>query len=239
MKFPPPPEPPTVAEEFLHQLADYYRQLVEYHQRAATAAAQQLAHLEALLHPERLLDFPKDVPYWQLPVASDQSRSVAPHEAISVTNEQESLTGHCESVTAATRQLLEEGATQGKWCAVPDSPDCWTIDLKDFPDLAATKPDQGRSKPQAKHSLRTIPDCEKLVQYGTVKAAIAACLEEHSPVPMTIWQVVDWFYPQGQPSEVRRKAYGAISKALSDGCDRLGWRRVSPGRYVWKQSGKG
>jgi hypothetical protein len=46
---PPPPEAPAGGEAFLRQLADYYRQLQDYHQQAAAAAAQQLAHLQCLL----------------------------------------------------------------------------------------------------------------------------------------------------------------------------------------------
>ena len=312
VKFPPPPEPPTVGEEFLHQLADYYRSLVEYHQRAATAAAQQLAHLESLLHPERLLDFPKDVPYWlteesptpsadgdlpespppsQLPSVQEEAAptdsdkgtggqgelvqpapSTGPNEPLSTSELAQSPTQvavieptveaslvltllleaergkmlhldfivrklygrlpplELKRVTAATRQLLEEGASQLKWYAVPDSPDCWTIDLKHFPDLATVE----RHQPQRASPNRTIPDCEKLSEYGTVKKALAACLEEHSPQSMTIAQVVDWFYPEGLEKAYRSKAYRSISKGLSEGCDRLGWRRVSLGRYVWQ-----
>ncbi len=47
-----PPSPPAVAKEYLSQLAAYYRELVEYHQQAAMAAAQQLGHVEALLSNE-------------------------------------------------------------------------------------------------------------------------------------------------------------------------------------------
>ena len=44
-----PPSPPQKANEYLTELAEYYRQLIEYHQLAAIAAAQQLGHVEALL----------------------------------------------------------------------------------------------------------------------------------------------------------------------------------------------
>lgn len=299
MKFPPPPEPPTGGEEFLHQLADYYHALVEYHQRAAAAAAQQLAHLESLLHPEKLLDLPTDVPYWpaaeslrsllsegnreakgdrpelapssQLPTSQvtptereqeepgepgEPGKQQEPGEQEKQEELEQLLSGergkmlHLDfivrklygrlseeelpQITAATRQRLAEGANQGKWSAVPDSPDCWTIDLNHFPDLAPVERDQPQPKPVQRH----IPDCDKLSEYGTVKKALAACLEEHSPMPLTIQQVIDWFYPQGLSEAMRKKAYGSISKSLSEGCNRLGWRRVSPGRYVWKQSVK-
>ncbi|MDJ0602089.1 MAG: hypothetical protein QNJ37_25015 [Crocosphaera sp.] len=44
-----PPSPPQKANEYLTELAEYYRELIEYHQQAAIAAAQQLGHVEALL----------------------------------------------------------------------------------------------------------------------------------------------------------------------------------------------
>ncbi|PSF28489.1 hypothetical protein C7H19_24690 [Aphanothece hegewaldii CCALA 016] len=46
---PPPPEPPIDSQQWLEQLASYYKQLVDYHQQAAQTAARQLAHLEILL----------------------------------------------------------------------------------------------------------------------------------------------------------------------------------------------
>ncbi len=49
--YPSPPSPPPNTQEWLEQLADYYRQLVEYHQKAAMTAMNQLAHIEVLLNP--------------------------------------------------------------------------------------------------------------------------------------------------------------------------------------------
>ncbi|NJO94399.1 MAG: hypothetical protein HC820_08835, partial [Hydrococcus sp. RM1_1_31] len=43
-----PPEPPQNSQQFLYQLVDYYRALLDYHQQAAAQAASDLAHLEAL-----------------------------------------------------------------------------------------------------------------------------------------------------------------------------------------------
>ncbi len=44
-----PPSQPQKATEYLCELAQYYRELIEYHQQAEIAAAQQLGHVEALL----------------------------------------------------------------------------------------------------------------------------------------------------------------------------------------------
>lgn len=46
---PSPPSPPEKATEYLEELGEYYRELMEYHQKAAMIAAQQLVHVEALL----------------------------------------------------------------------------------------------------------------------------------------------------------------------------------------------
>jgi hypothetical protein len=45
-----PPEPPQNSQQFLYQLVDYYRALLDYHQQAAALAASNLAHVEALTH---------------------------------------------------------------------------------------------------------------------------------------------------------------------------------------------
>lgn len=44
-----PPSPPQKATQYLQELGEYYRELIDYHQQAALAAAQQLSHVEALL----------------------------------------------------------------------------------------------------------------------------------------------------------------------------------------------
>ncbi len=48
---PPPPPPPNLSQQALMDLANYYRNLAEYHEQAASVANQQLTHLEALLKP--------------------------------------------------------------------------------------------------------------------------------------------------------------------------------------------
>ena len=52
---PPPPTPPSDGEEFLLQMADYYQDLVEYHQKAAQQAYLRLTYVEALL-PDSVRD---------------------------------------------------------------------------------------------------------------------------------------------------------------------------------------
>lgn len=54
LDFPPPPPPPVDASQ-LENLADYYRSLADYYRRASALAAQQLAHVEALLSSIKML----------------------------------------------------------------------------------------------------------------------------------------------------------------------------------------
>jgi hypothetical protein len=76
LNFPPPP-PPPIDELQLEHLATYYRQLVEYYHRAAKVAEQQLAHVEALLHPIEKLAFPSSVSGRLETPSSDGSQPLA------------------------------------------------------------------------------------------------------------------------------------------------------------------
>ncbi len=71
-----PPSPPAGANEYLSQLAQYYRELVEYHQQAAMAAEQQLGHVQALLGEQSVLTTTVEGPSWMLD-ESHQKRKVS------------------------------------------------------------------------------------------------------------------------------------------------------------------
>lgn len=45
-----------------------------------------------------------------------------------------------KSAQTITKKLLEFGVAEGKWFAVPDSPNCWTIDLNEFPEFQQSPP---------------------------------------------------------------------------------------------------
>lgn len=209
LNFPPPPLPPVDASQ-LENLAEYYRALTDYYRRASEIAAQQLTHVEALLHPNTELTFSSEIESWlsspethqtngnrelaigePIPQLSAtaviengqkdlafpdelESNSQPSEETFETTSlrqelktvvnqetlleilatELESNRGkmlhldylvrklygeiestELESALKITKKLLSEGASQQKWFAVPDAPDCWTIDLAEFPDL--------------------------------------------------------------------------------------------------------
>ena len=103
-----PPTPPQKATEYLQELAQYYRELIEYHQQAAIAAAQQLGHVEALLGNDPGLPT-QQVRSWLVDESAEQT-------AIA---------------TDSTDEQLEhqQGLLKHLWSQVPDAPDCWTLTL--------------------------------------------------------------------------------------------------------------
>jgi hypothetical protein len=131
-----------------------------------------------------------------------------------------------------TRLLLEKGTQEQKWFAVPDAPDCWTIDLSEFPDLIEQPTPPKRASSLAPRTI--LVGSERLDLYATVTDAIAACLEEHYPKSMKIAKIADYFYPDGLSPSRRQKVHNSLGNVLSAGCNKL-WRRVSVGEYIWKK----
>jgi hypothetical protein len=298
----PPPAPPPIDASQLEKLADYYRSLVDYYRRASEIASLQLAHVEALLHPNAELTFgsSSEVSCWletpltnggrqkdlasplpqllatargsqpqtteEEPLPTIEKRDLendAPSEADESNHHQtdsqlikllegelqsnrgkmlhldyltrklygERDPSQLESSTEKTRSLLSQGAQSQKWFAAPDSPDCWTIDLSEFPDLTEQANSSGKHSPHA--SRTTLIGSERLARYPTVIDAIAACLQEHYPKPMTIKQIADYFYPDNLSPSRRQKIHGSLGNALSAGNNQL-WRRVKLGTYIWQ-----
>lgn len=212
-------------------------------------AAQQLAHIEALLTPSLLPDFSaihgefdsddhsirlEDItPLLELPSSDEpdlsgeslffkQGRATMTEELkdllernrgkiLQINYIVRKLYGlvpdqYLEEMTQATKKLLEEGAREKKWYAMPDSPECWTIDLKEFPDLWHSSKNLSQPKKSA-HVAQSarLPYSAKLAAYGTTTAAIRACLQEHHPHSMTTPQVLDWLYPDGIAEKHKKK----------------------------------
>lgn len=138
-----------------------------------------------------------------------------------------------ESIKNKIRLLLEKGSAQQKWFAVPDAPDCWTINLGEFPDF--TEPPTPPKRASSFNPRITLVNSERLDRYATVTDAIAACLSEHYPDSMSTKQIADWFYPEELSASRRQKVHAALSKSLSDG-NNQSWRRVRVGKYIWKGS---
>lgn len=61
-KPPAPPDAPKDAEQLLWELADYYRELVEYHQEAAKSAYVRLTQVEALIGEPKIISVSLEKP---------------------------------------------------------------------------------------------------------------------------------------------------------------------------------
>ena len=180
-----PPSPPAGATEYLSGLADYYRQLVEYHQQAALVAAQQLNHVQALLGEPPVLSTTVEAQSWLLDESGQATRQIAetrdddeldkesepdqqsdlplddetepfPVTLVQIRELLESDRGTMlhidyiirhfygpisesqqDSVKPLIEKQLRAGAKLRMWSEVPDAPECWTLTLLDFPDLAS------------------------------------------------------------------------------------------------------
>jgi hypothetical protein len=331
-----PPVPPTASREVLIELAAYYRQLTEYHQRSAAIAAQQLAHVEVLISSNLMLDRSwnnlddrsllsrgeqnngisanlsslLEVPSLEASVPSmsseippnfkevrsenyaDKTAVRSPENAMLANDRLDSeevfdedkarkaiqqllidnrskilrldyifqkLYGHFnvspaekEKLQDKVKNILNLGESQNLWSAIPDSPNCWTIELQDIPDLVKT-PTTAQSKTVAVNSAKSIPHknskkqtkksillrsrlayADKLANTSLVDA-VADCLRENYPLNMTANEVVRWLYPNGLPEEDRKQARSSVSDTLNKRCGDKGWRRVSVGVYVWDE----
>ena len=136
------------------------------------------------------------------------------------------------------QQILEQGVEFGLWASVPDSPDCWTYDLKDFPDLVdstgkkSRKPKRTRASKKKPYNLSRLPMCERIEDYGTLTGAIRECLRQFAPQPLDAHQVMAWMYPNGLKEKDKARAYQAISDGLNKGCSRKHWQRIDVGIYT-------
>jgi hypothetical protein len=178
-----PPQPPIEAQQALAELADYYRRLIGYHQRAATLAASQLAHLEAILNPslngtntwqqnqhnsKKLIadieTIPNSLPEVKILSLDEEiaiisqimaeNRGKILHLNLLVREVYEDATSEREKeLTETIKKTLLLGEQQGLWFSVPDAPDCWTIDLQAIPDLVDN---QTQKKSNTSQSLKKL-----------------------------------------------------------------------------------
>ncbi|MGK7896523.1 MAG: hypothetical protein AB4372_23615 [Xenococcus sp. (in: cyanobacteria)] len=144
-------------------------------------------------------------------------------------------------VKARVQQILQQGEDFGLWSNVPDSPECWTLELADFPDLlnrppAAPKTTKKRTRKSSKakksHNRTRLPPCARIEQYETLTGAIKACLRQHYPKALDAHEVLAWMYPDGLEGKTKSKAYQAVSDGLNKGCSRKHWQRVEIGFYT-------
>ncbi|MGF1540032.1 MAG: hypothetical protein ACFCU5_06205 [Pleurocapsa sp.] len=271
----PPAKPSQNTEQALVELANYYRQLVVYHQQSAAIAASQLAQIETLLNPSltssptwqsipfnsvvnppelvaELATERKSLPERQLPTPEEFVKSI---QSILAVNRGKILRldylvleiaenygfppSQYPALKQQLKQTLDKGEHQGLWASIPDSVDCWTLDLQDFPDLVpqslsksrSTKKSKTKRSSRAAYNRSRLPNLGRMKEYETLTAAISQCLREYAPQTVDAHQVMDWIYPDGLSDKVRNKAYQAISDGLNKGCSRKHWERAEIGWY--------
>jgi hypothetical protein len=165
LNLPPLPSPPAGGEEILLQLVDYYRQLVEYHEYATNAARSVVEHLQALPNMSVLTVSSQKAELIQ----AQADRVPLPALNQTVETIENSLQDKLQEIfassrgkvlhldfivrklygllspeqlpdaTASTLELLKLGTQENYWYAVPDSPNCWTLELSEFPEFKTQK----------------------------------------------------------------------------------------------------
>lgn len=274
----PPPAAPVEATELLSELAAYYQELVEYHQKAAHSAYVCLTHLEALLGEREVMSVQslrqsdeKQEQSLQLPssqteqlIRSEEMGNAAnqingePESEKTVeksdeeSDERETIKNllklnqgkilHIDYIARELSQsneasnhkkiksILTQGEKESLWAKVPDSPGCWTWDLKDLPDLAIKAKSQ---KKRTGKKLKNIPRSGKMKKYPTLTNAVADCLQQNYPQVCTTQTIAEWLYPRGLNSVSSKQVKESIGKVLSRGEGDF-WTRVAIGKYVWK-----
>jgi hypothetical protein len=138
------------------------------------------------------------------------------------------------------KETLERGESQGLWASIPDSVDCWTLDLQDFPDLVpqsvAKSTKKTKKSSRAAYNRSRLPNLGRMKEYETLTGAISECLREYAPQRLDAHKVMEWIYPEGLSDKLRNKAYQAISDGLNKGCSRKRWERAEIGWYYWKEN---
>ncbi len=141
-------------------------------------------------------------------------------------------------------QILQVGEQQQQWFAVPDASDCWTIDLEDFPNLAAKAALSTTNKRANKHSVHKhkqlkphperyrLPKSKRLEQFASWMDAVGTFIEQSYPQTVSSTDVVDWLYPQGLSKVHYKLVRSDANKTLSAGCQRGLWERKGVGVYL-------
>lgn len=272
-----PSPPPQCQQTALNLVVYYRQLWEYHQQAAALASEQMSYHLEVLLKQlsttinnqndiavKAELSEPEKAIEVTAKIAVDLSPEDRTHSAISQIFKVErgkilhvdyliwEIYGKLDKSTQLrmkdeVKKILIEGEKQGFWYAVPDSPDCWTLDLHDFPDLISTQTkksstkSQNNRKQQDNHlrshrqssGISQFPYSERLEQCVTLNVAIEECLILHYPEAMNAEEILQWLYPHGLSHRQRKQVHAAIIDILDGGNNSQGWKGVRIGKYIW------
>ncbi|MBE9171530.1 hypothetical protein IQ238_29985 [Pleurocapsales cyanobacterium LEGE 06147] len=209
------PKAPSVSEQALAELTDYYRQLVDYHQKAAETAREKLVHLEALLEPIHVEEI---TPLKNGSTPASLSKS-----------QEEKVTESLSPTTAEQLQVLQVSSTSVTKANLKKKTKTKNNSAQNKQEKSSEKNGKAVSAPSR------LPKRDKMAKFDTVVTAVSQCLQANYPQAMNGYQVLHWLYPNGLKIDEKKDAYQAVSNCLVKNCGKRGWERTSIGKYVWKK----
>lgn len=217
----PPPKPPKEAVEYLLQMTNYYRELVEYHQNAATEAELRLNHLEVLLGDQTFTERIRQN-NWSLRESSASKASLIEEHSVSSTdnnsyNELERAAGD-----SATRTLPEPELSK------PDEEKIDTeIILEEGKPLSSKNAPQELEQPSVELPKPPEPSEEPL----SMEEEIATLLEANRGKILHLDFIVKEI---AAPEPVDLKGVTtAVDKQLQEGAARGRWARITDAPDCW------
>jgi hypothetical protein len=227
------PQVPTKAEQNLVELADYYRQLVTYHQKISEEAKSQLVHIEVLLSSIK----EKKKTHLQngkttLSFSQYQSKESTAGTTINSKTISDSLPLTANNTKVKNSKEIPIKTTPNKITKTEVEKNKNQIKAKNNSlQINQEKPIQQKTK--AVETQSRLPKREKMAKFSTTVSAVSQCLQENHPQAMSSSQILNWIYPKGLKEEEKKDAYQAISNCLVKNSGKRGWERTSVGKYVW------
>jgi hypothetical protein len=114
------------------------------------------------------------------------------------------------------KKLLHQGEEQQQWYAVPDSPDCWTSDLK--------KIDTSRKIPKRESTKHEISELKR--------KAIRSFLKKIYPKSASIKEIVNAIYSKSFSPKNDHQFYHNIQQTIYAYQNKL-WKRTGKGLFIW------
>ena len=236
------PSIPVVAQQWLSELVNYYRelahfhrssvdahrQLLEQHAQDAEVAEKQLASLEAMVPPltrEALNQDAKGQQMKKTEVKAKNRVSEASSDTLAVP---QVTTTEVKKSGPEASQPVPPSLSQKHTQAKSSSSQVTKTQKK-----TKQKSPRPRKKSTPAHSSR-LPYSDKLAARESLVDAVAVCLQAYYPQVISTEEVVKYYYPEELEGEARKKAYSAFRDCLSRGVGKQGWLRVSIGKYQWK-----
>ncbi|MDJ0728035.1 MAG: hypothetical protein QNJ38_23285, partial [Prochloraceae cyanobacterium] len=129
-----------------------------------------------------------------------------------------------EQLKSQLREVLVKGEAEKLWDKVPETPNCWTLDVSLLPDFQANQSQIDLSK--IKHNSNR----------ETLLGAIAIVLKDAWPKQLTSKEIARAI----APNVTKRKPKACLSKRVQNLLPRwghrFGWHKVATGVYVWNES---